>query len=64
MVSWFDANLALALVLVIAGVAAFVWRLFSTTRRVGLLISEGRTPRRYLLLGFVAGLGVLYVTRR
>lgn len=64
MASGFDVNLALALALVVAGCGAFVWRLFSTTKRVGLMISEGKVPRRYLLLGFVAGLGVLYVTRR
>jgi hypothetical protein len=64
MASGFDVNLALALAIVVAGCAVFVWHLVSTTKRVGLIISEGRVPRRYLLLGFVAGLGVLYVTRR
>jgi len=62
--SGIDGNLVLALAIVVAAVAVFGWHLVSTTRRVGLLVSEGRVPRRYLLLGAAAGLGLLYVTRR
>jgi len=64
MVSGFDGNLLLALAIVAVAFALFGWHLVSTTRRVGLLVSEGRVPRRLLLLGAAAGLGLFYVTRR
>ena len=59
-----DYNLILALLIVVAALALFGWHLVSTTKRVGLAISEGRVPRRYLVLGFVAALGAIYFIRR
>ena len=64
MASWINTDLMLALAIVIVALAVFGWHLVSTTKRVGLLISEGRTPRRYLLLGLVAAGGIIYMTRR
>jgi len=64
MTSGINTDLLLALAIVVAALGLFGWHLFSTTRRVGLLISEGRTPRRYLLLGLVAAGGIIYMTRR
>ena len=59
-----DYELILALLIVVAALAFFGWHLVSTTKRVGLLVSEGRTPRRYLVLGFVAAIGAIYFIRR
>jgi hypothetical protein len=59
-----DTDLLLAIAIVAAALALFVWHVISTTRRVGYLISESRVPRRYLLLGLAIGLGVIYFMRR
>ncbi len=59
-----SGDLLLAVGIVVLALGLFVWQLVSTTRRAGLLVSEGRVPRRYLLLGVAAGIGLLYVTRR
>ena len=64
MASWINTDLMLALAIVIVALGVFGWHLVSTTKRVGLLVSEGRVPRRYLLLGAVAGAGIIYMTRR
>jgi|APFEC2959095171_1045051.scaffolds.fasta_scaffold00287_40 hypothetical protein len=64
MVEWLNLNLFLAVALVVLALGFFGWHLVSTTRRVGLLMSESRVPRRWLVLGFVVGLGILYVARR
>jgi len=47
-----------------AALVFFVWNMVVTTRRAGYLISESRVPRRYLVLGLVIGLGIIYYTRR
>ena len=60
----FDFQLVLALVLVALALGAFGYRLVATTRRVGLLMSESKVPRRYMVLGFAIGVALIYVTRR
>ncbi len=64
MESSLDTGLILPLALVALALVVFGWHMISTTRDVGMLMSESRVPRRYLVLGFVAGLGILYVARR
>ena len=59
-----DLQLILALAIVALAAAVFYWHASSTLTRFKYLLTESRVPRRYLLLGLAAGLGVLYVTRR
>ena len=64
MTSTVNTDLLLAIVIVVAALALFLWQAISHLRRAGLLISESRVPRRYLLLGLAIGVGIIYFTRR
>ena len=64
MSSWPNGQLVLAIVIAAAALVFFVWNMVVITRRAGYLISESRVPRRYLVLGLVIGLGIIYYTRR
>jgi len=64
MAASFNFDLVLAVALVAAALGLFVWQIISTARRAGLDISEGTTPRRYILLGLAAGFGAIYLMRR
>ncbi len=64
MASGLNTQLILALAIVAVAAILFGWRLVSTTRRVGLLVSESKVPLRYMVLGFVAALGLMYYARR
>ena len=59
-----NLQLILALAIVAIAVIVFGWHLLSTTRQVGLMVSDSKVPRRYMVLGFVAALGLIYYTRR
>jgi len=64
MAASFNFDLVLAVALVAVALGLFVWQIISTARRAGLAISEGTTPRRYILLGLAAGFGAIYLMRR
>jgi len=64
MAASFNWELVLALILVVGALGLFVWQFISTARRAGLALSEGTTPRRYILLGLAAGFGAIYLMRR
>ncbi|MBX3580674.1 MAG: hypothetical protein KF810_02095 [Rhizobiaceae bacterium] len=64
MSSWPNGQLVLAIAIVVAALGLFLWQILVTTKRAGYLISESRVPRRYLVLGVVIGLAIIYYTRR
>ncbi len=59
-----DFRLIGALALVLFALALFGWRVGSSTRRFGLLVTESRVPRRYLLLGLAIGICAVYLELR
>lgn len=60
----FDLQLVLALAIVAVALVLFGMHLLTSARDAGHLISECKVPRRYLLLGLAAGVGILYAVRR